>query len=199
MVALKYGDAGTLAARMLPLLLLLTLRSGDAGRRRSGRGKVRLAYGDVLLLLVEAPRTKYEVECDEVRGVISSSASSDMLLISGESSDGAPPPSRPRLEWVSSTEDVRNGLRTRLGERRGLEERGADGERVGEKKIGEEWARVMGGALDAEPVLLVESGRAGVSVMLGREMTGCWSIFMGDTRGERCKSESEDERGVSGR
>ena len=66
---------------------------------------------------------------DGIRGLISSSASSDIDPISGK---------RLPVEKHSSLVDVRNGLRTLLGERSGLDER-ASGLLLGldERQVGE--------------------------------------------------------------
>lgn len=54
----------------------------------------------------------------------------------------------------SDEEADRKGLRTRLGDRSGLDERAERGrERTSwgeEAKVGEEWARIIGGALSGE-------------------------------------------------
>ena len=168
---MRLGEAGTLAA-----LALFKDRSGDAGRRRSGRGNVKLAYGEDMVWLL--------------RGVISSSASSDMLLISG---DNVEPPT---LRYPSSTEACRKGLRTRFGERSGLVDRGAGGGSVGDQKVGDECARIMSGALRGLPAL--ECGRGGDLVMIGGSPVG-EEYCLGELWIEDCNIESPELRGVKGR
>jgi hypothetical protein len=149
------GEAGTLEA-----LDVFTDRSGDAGLRRSERGKVRLAYG--------------VVECTLARGVIWSSASSEMLGISGDMVLEA-------VKKDSSLDEWRKGLLTRFGERMGLAERAA-GRRVGDATPGSELVRSMGGAVRSG-LLELECSRGGVA----------------RARGEFGKVGGDDLGGVPGR
>jgi hypothetical protein len=150
------GEAGTLDAREV-----FTERNGDAGLRRRGRGKVRLEYG--------------EAEWTLARGVIWSSASSEMLGISGDMVEVEPP------KKDSSLDEWRKGLLTRLGERIGLADR-AVGRSIGEETAGSELVRSMGGAVRSG-LLELECNRGGVA----------------KTRGEFGYAGGDDLGGVLGR
>jgi hypothetical protein len=136
---LEKGDAGTLDAREV-----FTDRSGDAGLRRSERGKVRLAYGTA--------------EWTLARGVIWSSASSEMLGISGDMVLEA-------VKKDSSLDEWRKGLLTRFGERIGLADR-AVGRRFGEETPGSEFVRSIGAAVSSG-LLWLECNRGGVAKATG--------------------------------
>jgi hypothetical protein len=117
------------------------VRSGLAGRLRTCRGNVWLAYRPVF---GEPPGARKVAEAEPgmlllpALGKISSSASSDIDEISGESIRPPlePMPPIPACNISSPEMECLNGLRTRFGElRRGLLERAklGMGERVGDE------------------------------------------------------------------
>lgn len=131
-VAERRGDCGVEVGALEPTEDIWW--RGEAGRRRrSGRELPWNSWKEFELSLV----LKAEWTRDSAgRGVMSSSWSSSML-----------PMSEMEEEGTCSSFAHENGLRARLGDRRGLLERALGSSEVGEEEnAGDEWARVMTGA-----------------------------------------------------